>query len=1128
MILYINQILYIKYIYILYNNTMERDLFTVVLCILLFCLVMNIYYRYEEGFDDSINDTPLQSSDTCGSNQNLVCSCKSTAPTYDEQKLPVVQGQTDGPVEVAGVKHIHTITANDRLEENALGIIHEGESTKSRSQSGGLDNPIILWYTGRNLLGEMELEEIHELLSRGSSIRAPTINKKVWPMTGGTSNLTLDEQLGALALGYRQSSWDGNEPPPHLGWGGGPVTEANWRELSYLQRSGAMALGWTHSTWDDGPEPASSNKDWEVLPELTNDEMIAAEELGYDADSWNNETGCPQCGINDWNTSLTNEQRVNWSILGYDEGLWSIFNNKEYLIDYIIENKSSYEINAKNKNAYSASDENRILFINEIREQLIQPGEEFLCRGADNSRHINITTLPHQDWPSGAARTCENVIDEGDDQRAPRCANNCDGCYAKYGDTYYTCKDFPEEDSTGGRRVCERDVECVINRSTLSDESFNDSIDEINLQDFIGWEKVTHDMQVIVNDGHPDVGAGADAVDMVGQQIYLDTRIRVGPAENTAEATAEGTGRIEAGRGLVDSRNLHVHPLRDYNHIVGGDIKIFLQTIPDKDAVATANSGWHDFILTNEELHGRTVVNVANLYEELESLNNEQSGLEQGLRTLETDERITEIINSKGNIQENLDQRVFRLSYALYEWKLISPDVFLYLPFNNTFKEQLEAIRNKDAMMRNIITHKGSIGHYFYVDLDSRTYIERQQDDSGGHSFPSVKILITLSKKVVEHYGNYIHRIENSIKRIFKNMLPGNTEIQKLIQRTIIGRNATSRNVQRGTGFCDDGRRTPAFWRNCNSQLSWETKFTGELYKKSKWRVDIYSMIYDDVPKISGWDLVFQNYWVHHIPTDTYTFNEDIEAQRLLGVKAGKKMLSYVEELICIPGLDEEYDQSERARGPSTSMIHAGTLVHELGHLIHSNLPEEYNLIIDSLYKKYYVAQCGKNADPSNDVCDSAREAGEGYVNICESANAMIDSNQIKGGCRAVKNISSGIESAGENRSHSFPAGIVVSTKGAICEKPWYQCTNEREFFAVATTVWFYGEMDLDSRSWRESFSRENMRTLQYFSTSHNGETITLYELMTKIYGPPSLCDPNLDEDDIDDEYRDVCYCDLY
>ena len=63
-------------------------------------------------------------------------------------------------------------------------------------------------------------------------------------------------------------------------------------------------------------------------------------------------------------------------------------------------------------------------------------------------------------WSSDIAKICENVLDDGDEKRSARCANNCEGCYAQYGDRYYACQNSAESDDN--RQKCQKGPECSV------------------------------------------------------------------------------------------------------------------------------------------------------------------------------------------------------------------------------------------------------------------------------------------------------------------------------------------------------------------------------------------------------------------------------------------------------------------------------------------------------------------------------------------------------------------------------------------------------------------------------------------------------------------------------------------
>ena len=118
-------------------------------------------------------------------------------------------------------------------------------------------------------------------------------------------------------MGYTQASWDnlsGNEAQP------APAAKA-WDELTDIEFRAAVVLGYSSELQWDNPWPAAGDK---YFAQLTAAEKAAAQELGYDATSWDNESGNePQPAANNkgW-SEFSDKERAAASKLGYTEFTW--------------------------------------------------------------------------------------------------------------------------------------------------------------------------------------------------------------------------------------------------------------------------------------------------------------------------------------------------------------------------------------------------------------------------------------------------------------------------------------------------------------------------------------------------------------------------------------------------------------------------------------------------------------------------------------------------------------------------------------------------------------------------------------------------------------------------------------
>ena len=61
--------------------------------------------------------------------------------------------------------------------------------------------------------------------------------------------------------------------------------ELSWADLSIKEKEHWTLLGWRQDKWDGNKAPSSADKDWN---ELNPQEQIAAMNLGFSEDIWNN------------------------------------------------------------------------------------------------------------------------------------------------------------------------------------------------------------------------------------------------------------------------------------------------------------------------------------------------------------------------------------------------------------------------------------------------------------------------------------------------------------------------------------------------------------------------------------------------------------------------------------------------------------------------------------------------------------------------------------------------------------------------------------------------------------------------------------------------------------------------
>ena len=122
------------------------------------------------------------------------------------------------------------------------------------------------------------------------------------------SKLPAAARRAASALGYDESSWNGNE------W----RCDEHWWDLSAEQKSAVEALGWTEHAWEDQHEDCA----WRDLPANV---QRAARKLGYDASTWDeteeDDDKYPSTMEKYW-SDFTKEEQMCMNILGYTQQMW--------------------------------------------------------------------------------------------------------------------------------------------------------------------------------------------------------------------------------------------------------------------------------------------------------------------------------------------------------------------------------------------------------------------------------------------------------------------------------------------------------------------------------------------------------------------------------------------------------------------------------------------------------------------------------------------------------------------------------------------------------------------------------------------------------------------------------------
>jgi hypothetical protein len=470
--------------YIFYNNTMERELFTVILCILLIGLVMNIYYRYEEGFNDSINDTPLQSSGTtnvglsgydllstvsqCGSHQNLVCSCKrgnesdditfveqgiitdnpSNIFTYEQFIEEINSGSGSSIEPMANASYT---THDDRLnqinaEQEIISIIGTKDTNNEYSVKVVEGDYSNFWND------EGVVIPVSEAITNHTS--SHILNQEVLWYVGPSK----EDLMNRVNGGLRQEKVDFLRREGYLMDGelvdGGnfPLTIYDFPEVEIIWNN-------TMEYFLDMFKPPSENQNWEGL---SVSERRGAEALEWDEGSWNAELNgelggqyeAPESESKAWNELEGGEEDehesnypknskaaaivLGWKKYTWDKDIYDLFT--DYLIEY---NES------KNNELYEDTLENR-------KEMGRFHGIYAPCNNL-----INVNSSTAGEWEGGSRKICENIINESGyfgDKRAPNCADNCEGCYAQYSNgRKFMCRYYNGGNS---RRVCEKGDRC--------------------------------------------------------------------------------------------------------------------------------------------------------------------------------------------------------------------------------------------------------------------------------------------------------------------------------------------------------------------------------------------------------------------------------------------------------------------------------------------------------------------------------------------------------------------------------------------------------------------------------------------------------------------------------------------
>jgi len=134
--------------------------------------------------------------------------------------------------------------------------------------------------------------------------------------------LTPTEQILWGKLGWNQASWDEEIEAPDS-------EDKDWAELSDEERIAATQLGYVEETWNgvevqEIREPEGNVEDFWNAQEwttLTPAEQALWEKLGWSQASWDEEIEAPDSEDKDW-AELDEEEQSAASQLGYTEALW--------------------------------------------------------------------------------------------------------------------------------------------------------------------------------------------------------------------------------------------------------------------------------------------------------------------------------------------------------------------------------------------------------------------------------------------------------------------------------------------------------------------------------------------------------------------------------------------------------------------------------------------------------------------------------------------------------------------------------------------------------------------------------------------------------------------------------------
>ena len=122
------------------------------------------------------------------------------------------------------------------------------------------------------------------------------------------------ERHAARILGFDYESWSSSQVQQPAS------TEKTWVEMTDEEKVALQILGYSASSWDNR-EPHSSYQMW---GDLTDDEKTAAEVLGYRATKWNNRAGQanPPDHVDSAWADLTLHKQTALEVLGFTKTLW--------------------------------------------------------------------------------------------------------------------------------------------------------------------------------------------------------------------------------------------------------------------------------------------------------------------------------------------------------------------------------------------------------------------------------------------------------------------------------------------------------------------------------------------------------------------------------------------------------------------------------------------------------------------------------------------------------------------------------------------------------------------------------------------------------------------------------------